>query len=96
MAKFIVTSEAQGNIDEILAYIAADNFEAAITFYDRLLDVFRMLGENPKAGREREELQEWLRSFPFGNYLIFYRKWTDKIAIARVIHTSRDLDEIFS
>ena len=93
MAKYIVTSEAHGDIDEIFAFISADNFEAAIKFYDRLLEVFRMLGENPFAGRERDELREGFRGFPEGNYLVFYRKWADKIAIARVIHGARDLDD---
>ncbi len=95
MAKYIVTSEAEEDIDEILAYISADNFEAAIRFYDRLLDLFRILGENPKAGRERIELQEGLRSFPEKDYLIFYRRWAGNIAIVRVLHSARDLDESF-
>lgn len=96
MAKFILTREAEDDIDEILAFISADNFEVAIVFYDRLLNLFRMLGENPMAGRERVELLEGLRSFPEGDYLIFYRRWSGKIAIARVLHSARDLDELFS
>ena len=96
MARYIVTREAEVDIDEILAYIAADDFEAALTFYDRLLDLFRMLAENPNAGRVRPELQDGLRCFPERNYLIFYRGWAGKIAIARVIHSARDLDEVFS
>ena len=95
MAKYIVTREAQNDLDEILAFISADDFDAAIKFYNRLLDLFRMLGENPFAGRVRDELKDGLRSFPEGNYLVFYRKWSDKIAIARVIHSARDLDELF-
>lgn len=96
MAKYIVTREAEKDIDEILAYIAADNLEVSIIFYDRLLELFRMLAGNPDAGRERAELQDGLRSFPKGNYLIFYRRWAGNIAIARVIHSGRDLDELFS
>jgi toxin ParE1/3/4 len=96
MAKYIVTREAEEDIDEIIAYIAADNFEAAVIWYDRLLDLFRMLGENPYAGRLRAELQDELRCFPEQNYLIFYRKWAEKIAITRVLHSARDLEELFS
>jgi len=96
MANYIVTRAADEDIDEILAYIAADNFEASFIFYDRLLELFRMLADNPAAGRERPELQEGLRSFPNGSYLIFYRRWAGKIAIARVLHSARDLGEMFS
>jgi toxin ParE1/3/4 len=96
MAKFIVTREASADIDEILAYIEIDNFDAASSFYDRLLNVFRMLADNPNAGRLRNDLQDGLRYFPERSYLIFYRQWADKIAIVRVLHSARYLDEIFS
>ncbi|HMJ07394.1 MAG TPA: type II toxin-antitoxin system RelE/ParE family toxin [Pyrinomonadaceae bacterium] len=95
MGKHIVTREAEEDIDEILAYIALDNFDASLAFYDRLKGLFAMLADNWKAGRERPELKEDIRSFPEGNYLVFYRMWAGKIAIVRVIHAARDLDEIF-
>ena len=96
MAKPIITPEAEEDIEEILAYIARDDFEASVNLYVHMTDVFEMLGENPFAGRVRDELKEEMRSFPFGSYLIFYRIWAGKIAIARVLHCARDLDELFS
>ena len=96
MGKYIITREAEEDIDKILAYIASDNFDAALSFYARLIDLFEMLADNSKAGRQRTELKEGLRSFPEGDYLIFYRGWAGKIAIARVIHGARDMDELFS
>lgn len=96
MAEPIITPEAEEDIRDILDYISMDNFDASVQFYSRLLDVFQTLAVNPKAGRERPEVREGLRSFPIGNYLIFYRIWAGQIAIARVLHGARDLDEIFS
>lgn len=96
MAKYLITREAQADIDEILIYIAADNLDAALSFNDRLTHLFEMLANNAKAGRERPELKEELRSFSEGNYLIFYRSWAGKLAIVRVLHGARDLDEVFS
>lgn len=96
MPKYIISHEADEDINEILAHIALDNFSAALALYDRLTDLFQMLADNSNAGRERPELKEDLRSFPEGNYLIFYRQWAGKIAIVRVIHGARDLDEVFS
>jgi toxin ParE1/3/4 len=96
MTKPIITPEAVEDIDEILAYIAADNFDASVAFYSRLMDLFETLVSNPKAGRERDDLEQGLRSFPFGNYLIFYRSWAGRVAISRVLHSARDLDETFS
>ncbi len=96
MPKYIITRQADEDINEIVAYIATDNFGAAMALYDRLLDLFEMLADNSNAGRERPELKEGLRSFPDGNYLIFYRLWAGNIAIVRVLHGARDLDELFS
>ncbi|HTK37708.1 MAG TPA: type II toxin-antitoxin system RelE/ParE family toxin [Pyrinomonadaceae bacterium] len=96
MAKYFTTRKAEEDIDDILAYIAADNFDASIAFYADLTSRFEMLGMNPNAGRERPELSDGVRSFPLGNYLIFYRLWAGKVAITRVIHSARDLEEIFS
>ena len=96
MAKHFITREAEEDIDEILANIASDSFDASLAFYDRLIDLFEMLAENPRIGRDRPELNEGLRSFPVGNYLIFYRVWAGEVAIARVIHGARDLDELLS
>lgn len=95
MRSYSLSREARQDIDEILIYIAADNLEAAISFNEKLTAVFEMLADNRKAGRERPELKEDIRSFPEGNYLIFYRMWAGKIAIVRVVHGARDLDEIF-
>jgi toxin ParE1/3/4 len=96
MDKLFVTRVAQADIDEVLAFISDVDFDASVTFHARLLGQFRMLADNPKAGRERDEISPGLRSFPLGNYLIFYRVWAGEVAIARVIHSARDLDEIFS
>lgn len=95
MPKFIITREADEDINEILAYIASDNFHAAMSLYERLIELFEMLGNNVNAGRLRPELKEDIRSFPEGNYLIFYRLWAGKIAIVRVRHSARDLGDIF-
>ncbi|MBC7899536.1 MAG: type II toxin-antitoxin system RelE/ParE family toxin [Saprospiraceae bacterium] len=64
--------------------------------YDRFIARFEMLAQTPKAGRERPELMPQIRSFPEGNYLIFYREFELVVAILRVLHSARDLEEIFS
>jgi toxin ParE1/3/4 len=96
MANYIITPNAEKDIDETLLYISADNINAALAFNDRLINCFKLLADNAKIGRERPELKQDLRSFPEGNYLIFYREWSGIVAIVRVLHGARDLDEIFS
>lgn len=95
MANYIITPNAKVDIVEILEFIASDNIDASFSFYERLIDLFETLADNPKIGRQRSELKPDLRSFAQGNYLIFYREWAGIIAIVRVLHGARDLDEIF-
>lgn len=96
MAKYMISRQAERDIYEILLYIAKDNIDAALDLNGRLIEIFKMLADNQEAGRERPELIEGLRSFPEGNYVIFYRRWAGNIAIVRVLHGARDLDELFS
>jgi hypothetical protein len=46
-------------------------------------------------GRLRPELAPHLRSFPIGNYVIFYRLTQEGIEVARVLHGARDIDALF-
>ena len=46
-------------------------------------------------GRSREELVPKLRSFPVGNYVIFYQPISDGVEIVRVLHGSRDIESLF-
>lgn len=96
MAKYMISRQAERDIYEILLYIAKDNIDAALDLNGRLIEIFKMLADNQEAGRERPELIEGLRSLPDGNYVIFYRQWAGNIAIVRILHSARDLDELFS
>ena len=51
-----------------------------------------MLVQSPLAGRERPELRNDLRSFPIGNYIIFYRPLPDGVQVVRVMNGRQDID----
>lgn len=48
--------------------------------------------DNPKAGRARPELAESIRSFPVGNYILFYRPIQDGIELVRFLSARLDID----
>lgn len=58
-------------------------------------DKFKVLADHPEMGRAREELAIALRSFPVGNYVIFYRTVKETVQVIRVLHGARDLDALW-
>jgi len=52
------------------------------------------LADFPKMGISRDDIQAGLRSQPVGNYLIFYFPLADGIEIVRVLHGSRDVENL--
>jgi toxin ParE1/3/4 len=62
---------------------------------NRIEGLGQLLAQHPHLERRREELAAGLRSFPMGRYLVFYRPIEDGIEIVRVLHASRDIDNIF-
>jgi toxin ParE1/3/4 len=90
-----ISGRARRNLLEIWRYIADDNETAADRFIDLLVQRFQLLGKNPHAGRSRDELRSGYRSFPVGQYVVFYRIAEPGVQIMHVLHGKRDLDAIF-
>lgn len=83
--------QARADLDAIWDYIAADNPDAADALLHRIGNTLRMLADNPRAGRERPELAASLRSFPIGNYIIFYLPLPDGINVVRILSGYLDI-----
>jgi toxin ParE1/3/4 len=95
MNQYRVSDAARSDLDEIWFYIALDNVDAADRFLRAIVSRFPRLASMPEMGRQREELATRLRSFPVGNYLIFYRPMENGVEIARVLHGARDFPPLF-
>ncbi len=86
---------AEVDLEDIWWFIAQDNPDAADRFLDKVEEHCRTLAQFPKMGVSRDELMPLLRSFPVGNYLIFYLPMDDGIDIIRVLSGARDVDAFF-
>ena len=95
MPGFHIRPEAARDLDEIRQYIAENNPAAAVRLVEEVTELFHRLAEFPLIGRSREELVPKLRSFPVGNYVIFYQPISDGVEIVRVLHGSRDIESLF-
>jgi toxin ParE1/3/4 len=89
--RFYKRQQVDLDLDSIWSFIAADNQSAADKQVARIVEIFEMLMQNPRAGRERPELQRHLRSFPVGGYVVFYTPLPDGIEIVRVMNGRQDI-----
>jgi len=91
---------ADADVDQTAEFIALDNLDAALRFYDAVDKTYRQLIEHP----DRWPLY-WLDHprladirkravVGFRNHLVFYRIDADVVEIIRVLHGARDIHSI--
>ncbi|SRR6266446_2862851 len=95
MGTILRTSEAHWDLVQIATGVGGEDPAAADRLLDMIEEKCRLLAQFPEMGRKREELAPALRSFPVGNYLIFYRARAEGIQVIRVLHGARDLPPLF-
>ena len=88
--RYRVSREAKADLAEIFCYIAEDSVAAARRMNARCREAFTALARMPGIGRERPDLESGTRSFPVGNYMIYYREERRCIEISRVLHGMRE------
>jgi toxin ParE1/3/4 len=92
--RFRFSRRAEGDLEEIAAYIARDNPARAVTFVQQLREHCRGLVAFPEARRLRPDLSEGVRLSVFGNYVVLSVVHEDIPEIRRVLHGARDLADI--
>ena len=95
MPQLLKRPQAEEDLLDIWRHIARDNPDAADAWIDQLGETALRLAENPEIGRMREELLPGIRSFPVGNYILFYQAIDDGIELIRVLSAYRDLESLF-
>jgi plasmid stabilization system protein ParE len=92
LSRYVLSSEALAELDDIWGYIAQDDIEAADRWIAKLLDACELLARNPQAGHARNDLTESSFLFwPVGKYFIIYRVLEDVIEIVAVTQGARDI-----
>ena len=95
MGRLVIRPQALTDLDDIFDYIAEDSLDRAITFIRKLYQQMEAVAASPNIGRRRDALLPGLRSFPYGNYLIFYISLDDGVDVVRVLNGARDLEALF-
>ena len=92
MTRYILSEDADRDLDGIWDYIAEDSLYAADKWIDRLFDAFDAVANTPGIGHKREDLTAYPVLFwPVGNYLIIYRATSRPIEIVAVTQGGRDI-----
>lgn len=91
--KVVWSPLADEQVDEAVAYIAADDRTAALAWLEQLLERVRSLARFPDSGRIVPELQrDEMRELLVGSYRVIYRRKADLVEIAAIRHGARQLD----
>jgi len=89
---YVLSVDAELDLDEIWEYIAADNCDAADRWIGKLFDGFETIAQTPGVGHRREDLTTHpVLFFPVGAYLIIYQVERQPIGIVAVTQGSRDI-----
>lgn len=92
MSGYILSRDADLDLDDIWEYIAADSTDAADSWIGKLFDAFEALERTPGMGHKREDLTSYPVLFwPVGSYLIIYRAEHLPVQIVAVTRGSRDI-----
>lgn len=94
-----ISARARTELRAIRRYIAdtSGQREIAETFTDRLIFQCERLASMPfEMGTARPELGAGIRSFPYGNYVIFFRYREHRMEIISIIEGHRDIDALFT
>lgn len=89
------TERALSDLEEIWVYFSETSEETADKVLRQITEKFPKLLNFPEMGRERNNLLIGLRSFPISKYVIFYQETDFGIEIVRIVHSSRDVQQIF-
>lgn len=98
MRKLRYAGTSKRDIRDIAEYIFSETFsdQLAIGTVRRLTEQCQRLAMLPGTlGRPRSELGHGVRSFPFKDYIIFFRYTDTSLDILAILHASRDIAALF-
>ena len=98
--RIFITPRASQDIDNHFAYIAQNNSDVALRFFDAVRQTLARLAQMSGMGRlypvanpRLEGLRKWSVK-GFEKYWIFYLTFDEDIEIVRILHSARDIETI--
>lgn len=95
MKRFVLTEQAEVDVDEIWEYIAENNIDTADRIREQLYAAMQKLADMPGMGHLRLDLaDERHRFWVVRPYVIVYRPDTHPLQIIRVLHGAQDIERL--
>ena len=98
--KIVITPKASQDLDDCFAYIANDNSEIALRFFDSTRLTIAQIARMPGIGSifitnndRLQEIRKWAVK-DFRKYLIFYIDREEVVEIVRILYATRDIDSM--
>lgn len=88
---------AKQDLEDIVEYLNTLSKEAALRYYDRLVEEIASLSEMPERNPKPRDLALAAKGYRFlvvGNYLVFYVVAGDTVQIRRILYGRRDYKQI--
>jgi len=96
MSRYVLTAEAQGDLNRFETTFSMRRFRAARYVVASLVRGFRALARTPGQGHRRDDLseREELRFWSVFSYLIVYRIDKKPLKIVAILHGKRDVEQL--
>lgn len=95
MARFDLSPLAKADLEDVWTHISENSSFYADKAIDELISKFKLLADNPKIGSFYHNLIIDLHLFPYKNYNIYCFQTESGIEIYRVLHSSRNVIQVF-
>jgi toxin ParE1/3/4 len=91
--ELVVTDTAKSDLRNIRQYIAIDSPHNARVFAAELAAKIEWIAEIDFTSSPRDHIKKGLRGFPYRNRCIYYRSYSDRIVVVRVLHSAQDVTQ---
>jgi len=93
------SQQALDDLEDIVLYIARDSKQNALKVRDRIISTAKKLEDFPMTGRavpDEKISKRGFRMIGVSSYLLFYKVYSQKVIILRVLHGKRDYPHLLS
>ena len=89
--RVVLADSASADLDGIVDWIGADNWDGAESFRNALRDKCATLASNPRRYPIVARMgNDNVRKLSYRDYLIFYRVLEKRVEVVRIVHGKRD------